>query len=143
MRGRTLPTLLMAAVMVLLACEGPVGPEGPRGADGEPGPQGETGLQGPPGADGEDLTTIMRAGQLNAAGEGAASLPPEAGSIDDPPVVACYLSDSPNGPWLLIASDPSSGISCGIVQNGSGVAIALVGGPPNWYYTFVAAYSEG
>lgn len=43
---------LLAVVLLLGACEGPMGPpgpQGPRGEKGEPGTPGAPGAQGPPG----------------------------------------------------------------------------------------------
>ncbi len=44
---------LISMVLILSACEGPMGPQGPVGPQGPAGPQGERGVQGPRGPQGE------------------------------------------------------------------------------------------
>ncbi|MDR1909565.1 MAG: hypothetical protein LBQ35_06585 [Spirochaetaceae bacterium] len=43
---------LMAVMLIVAGCEGPVGPEGPAGSDGAPGAEGTPGAAGEPGANG-------------------------------------------------------------------------------------------
>ncbi len=126
MRKR-LAVLLVAGVVA--GCKGDVGPMGPPGPPGPPGPAG-------PG------NTMSRTGQLNTNGGAVWVLPSEAGSVSDPPALSCYLSDSANGPYLLVSTDTFSGISCGLVQSGSQLSAVLSAGRAfaGWYYRFVIVY---
>src|SRR5690606_22299475 len=114
-------TLLVALALVLTACEGPMGPEGPPGEDG-------------PG------TRITYAGRLDAFGEALVSLPAQAGTTQNPPVVSCYISDSSAGPYIVIATDTSSGIVCGLGDSAGTLAVAIAGAPSNWYYRISVVY---
>ncbi len=50
----------LAAMALLVACEGPMGPAGASGARGEAGPPGPPGEQGPPGDSGDGGVVIIR-----------------------------------------------------------------------------------
>lgn len=115
----------VALVFGAVACEGPVGPEGPRGPEGPAGPG----------------TRMTFTGQLDDIGDATVNLPAEAGTLDEPPSVTCYIADVPDGTYLAIASDGSSAPSCGFGETGSGtLAAIIVGGPANWYYRIVVVY---
>ena len=57
--SKCLTALVFAAVLALVACEGPVGPAGPAGSQGPKGEQGPRGEQGIPGKDGESLEGVF------------------------------------------------------------------------------------
>jgi len=122
-----------AALLFVLACEGPVGPEGP------PGPTGPAG----PG------TPITFNGTIDANGEALVNLPAQAGTASDPPVVACYVSDQPQGPFLVVSFDSwydpgqaeyyFEGCALGTGTSGT-LAVAFFGMPPGWYYWVVVVF---
>ncbi len=60
MKNSKLILVLLAALAISAACEGPIGPagtDGANGTDGAAGPQGPTGPDGPPGNPGPPLPT--------------------------------------------------------------------------------------
>lgn len=69
------PIILIAAVLIFAACEGPVGPPGP---PGEPGPAGVAGPQGPQGVKGDTGATgpAGPAGPQGPQGEAGPQGPP-------------------------------------------------------------------
>jgi len=54
-------------------------------------------------------------------------------------VVTCWISDSTAGPWLGIATDLGSGLSCGVSNSGSDLLVVLIGGAPGWWFLATAA----
>lgn len=122
---RSFSLAAMLLVLLTLACEGPTGPEGPPGPEGEPGPG----------------THIAFVGQFNSSGSAVVQLPAEAGTISNPPVVTCYVSDNPNGPFLIIATDTGSGVICALGETSSGtLRVAIVDAPAFWYYIVSVVY---
>ena len=119
--------LVMALALTIAGCEGPMGPEGPAGPEGEPGEAG-------PG------THEVFTGQLNSVGDGQVTLPTEAGTASEPPVVSCYVSDNMAGPWIVIATDTYSGAGCGLGYSGGRWHALLYGLPAYWYYKVAVVY---
>ena len=54
-------------------------------------------------------------------------------------VVTCWMSDNTAGPWLAIATDLASGVSCGVSNMGSNLGVAIIGGVPGWWFLATAA----
>lgn len=128
---------LPMVLFTLVACEGPQGPEGPTGPQGPQGEQGPVGPEGPAGEPGAQRYTVS--GTIDSEGTGGGVMP--VGSIDDPPSISCYISDTQSGPYLEVATDTSSGVSCGIGENSSGeLSVLITGAPSGWYYWIVALY---
>ena len=73
----------------MAACEGPMGPAG------APGPG----------------TRLVLNGTTDQFGEAEIALPAEAGTIDSPPAVSCYLSQT-GAEWLIISFDTDSDMNC-------------------------------
>ena len=113
---RLIPFLLL----LLIACEGPVGPEGP------PGPQGERGETGP------SAQSVSYTGRLDDEGTGGVSI--EDTHIQD--IAAnCWMSQR-GEVWLLLGTD-LDGPTCGAIQDGNDLVIAIVDGVPDWHYLIV------
>lgn len=109
------------------ACEGPMGPEGP---------QGLPGTQGPPGPG----TRIVLEGQLDERGTGSLSLPPQAGTLGDPPAITCFVAGSTSSlAWLAVSGSSTTG-SWGISWNGTNLVVGITGSMPFWYYRVVVIY---
>ena len=118
---------LLLLLVLLIGCTGEIGPTGPQGAQGNQGPAG-------PG------TRLTFAGQLNIIGTAVVLLPAEAGTIQDPPAVTCYISDRQAGPYVILAWDASTGERCQIQQNLAGnLEVGLVS-VAFWYYRVVVIY---
>ena len=126
---RTTWTFLVVLCALLSSCEGPLGPEGPQGASG---PQGRTGDPGPG-------TRLVFSGTLNSSGAVVVVLPAAAGTLNDPPVISCYISDS-GSTWLIIATDVGANIACGFSASGGAISVVIVGAPPLWLYRIVVVY---
>ena len=130
--------LSVLLVMFLAACEGPVGPEGPAGPSGV---AGAVGAQGPAGQDGEDGTgasILSLSGTLDSDGAGGVVI--SNASLEDL-VVNCWTSED-GEVWLLVALDTNSGASCGAIQEGNDVTVAIVNGIPGWFWLIVAIVEE-
>jgi hypothetical protein len=67
-------------------------------------------------------------------------LPAEAGTIGNPPLLACYLASNPQGPFFPLAPGLTSGATCMLIQAGGGLYAAIVGAQPGWTGTFVIVY---
>ena len=67
---------IVALLCVFAACQGPIGPAGPG-------------------------TKLVFTGQLDGNGQALVVLPPEAGSLESPPVVSVYTSKDLTGPFYL------------------------------------------
>lgn len=104
MRYRLMTPLL---TLTLLACEGPAGPAGPAGPQGAPGANGATGPQGPAGQAGPG-TRLWLQGRTSTFGIADILLPASAGTINNPPLIACYLAF-----YLQGATTPSSWVQVG------------------------------
>lgn len=120
---RALRTLSLALLvpLALTACEGPVGPEGP------PGPPGE----------GARFTFV---GVLDEEGWGEVLLPVEAGTMEDPPALTCYIADDV-WYWYVINTDFANDIFCVIEEEDGRLyavldAVTLAG----WWFAFVVMY---
>ena len=54
-------------------------------------------------------------------------------------VITCYMSDSTAGPWLVIATDVGSSISCASQNSGTSLRVALIKGVPGWWFLATVA----
>lgn len=105
---------IVAAVLLLAACEGPTGPEGPAGTagqDGQVGPRGPSGPAGPTGA--HSGRRAMFTAAVTAAGEAVIVLPDSVASrTAPPPPMSCYQGTV--GPdmaaWLPLPYSTGTGI---------------------------------
>lgn len=122
---------ILAAILLLAACEGPAGPMGPAGPQGPPGPLGPTWFFG---------------GQLNTGGDISIFIPAEAGTISRLPQVTCYIAEQPNGPWAALSDEAATGTFCGVARDsGTGqLFVFIVSGVPGgfvgyfgWYYQII------
>ena len=121
---------LLAAVALLMACEGTEGPTGPTGLSGSQGPQGPAG----PG------TQLVYDGVTFAGGGTLQPLPIAVGSINNPPVITCYVTED-NLYWFILAQDGTNGgWSCGIEASGAGIDVVILGVPAGWAYRIVVIY---
>lgn len=130
------PYLPLFFVLLLMACEGPIGPDGPTGPQGLPGSDGLPGEQGEAGPG----TRLVLDGQLDWEGAGTVALPLAAGTLADPPAVTCYTAPEANSTaWLIIATSNLTG-ACGLAWTGSSLAVAIVDSVPYWYFIIVVIY---
>ncbi len=127
---RSVSSTAAALLLVLAACSGDTGPTGPGGPQG---PVGPAGPQGPQGASADVQSQMV---QLDASGDGVLRF---VGFQVESTVVTCWMSDTPAGPWLGIATDVGSGISCGVSNSGSDLLVILIGGVPGWWFLATAA----
>lgn len=123
------------AVAVLLsigvaACEGPMGPAG------APGPG----------------TRLVLNGTTDQFGEAQIDLPAEAGTIESPPAVTCYLSQT-GLEWLIISFDTDSdtdtdtttdffGVTACLLSQSTGgsLSVVILGVPASWMFRVVVVY---
>jgi hypothetical protein len=82
-----LSAALLAAVLLIAGCEGPVGPQGESGTPGTPGADGKPGEDGTPGTDGEQ------------GGSGAPAAPGTGGGLGYPVFNSGYFDDDS---WALL-----------------------------------------
>jgi hypothetical protein len=69
---------------------------------------------------------------LGANGEGTLVFPD---AQVEGSVVSCYTSDSPTGPWYIVASELIAfGIICDMENSGSDMLVTMSGGFPYWYF---------
>jgi len=121
---------LILAVMVpfvIAACEGPVGPRGPEGPPG------------PPGAPG-DAARFTYVDILDETGWGEVLLPVEAGTMDDPPLLTCYIADD-DWYWYVINTDFANEIYC-VIEEEAGRLYAVLDAESlaGWWFAFVVVY---
>ena len=131
-----------ATIFVLFACEGPMGPEGPQGPPGPQGVHGIQGPQGPPGLPGISPVALTYRGTLDARGDGGARF---TNTYLRSSIVNCWVSQNGNA-WLQIAIDTNgnAATSCGAVQSGNDLIVAVVGAPPRWQFIIVVVpYASG
>ena len=99
---RSLSYLALGGLLIAIAsCEGPVGPQG-------------------------SGTRLVLSGILDTTGAADVLLPNEAGTIDDPPLVACYVSLD-GVEWFVIGAGPSfQVIQCLLVAGDSNNVRVLI-----------------
>ena len=120
----------LCLVFGLAACEGPMGPAGASG----------------PG------TRLVLDGTANGSGIAAVDLPAEAGTLDDPPVIACYISSNGSS-WVIIAFDidTDTDVETGTDFAGflgcfldpgpaNNISVVAEGVPPGWLLRVVIVY---
>jgi hypothetical protein len=93
---------------------------------------------GPEGPAGPGTRLVITA-TLNDSGIAMANLPTEAGTLQNPPGLTCYLSDTPAGPFLVIGTD-LDGPVCALGQQGGALVAFVSGGAPGWIVQFVVLY---
>lgn len=109
------------------------------------------GPMGPPGAPGPG-TRLVLDGTTDDVGEAEVALPAEAGTMDSPPAVTCYLSGTGQA-WLVIGFDTDSDTdvgagtdvsyvtACILDQDTAGnLLVAIVGAPVGWLFRVVVIY---
>lgn len=136
---RTIRSKLILTVLLALAigaCKGDVGPTGPAGPQGPTGAQGVPGDPGPPGLPGASATIWWGIATLDANGEGSLLF---SDAQVEGSVITCYLGDSSAGPWLVIATDVTSGLACGVSNVGPDLLVMLIGGVPGWFFLVTLA----
>jgi hypothetical protein len=128
---RTSVRLLAALLSIgLAACEGPMGPAG------APGPG----------------TRIVLNGTTDVNGEAVVDLPAEAGTIESPPAVTCYMSGTGQA-WVIVGFDTDSDTdvesgtdnnfltACLLDEGTSGnLIVVLLGVPTGWFFRVVVVY---
>ena len=100
--------LVLVALLLALGCKGPMGPEGP---------------EGPPGANAGGGSHLVFSGDLDASGGAVVELPAEAGTIDDPPGVTCYVKFGSTS-WIIVGSSALTG-TCSILERDSHLAVFI------------------
>lgn len=137
---------LLALVVLLAACEGPMGPEGPAGPQGPPGPIGPSGALGPTGDTGPAgpegrVNHLTVAGTLDFEGFALVHLPAAVGSLQRPPLITCYVAQSSSHTtWLIVATASGLG-TCAISVHGDHLDTALLlSSNPGWAYKLAIAY---
>lgn len=128
--------------ILLTGCEGPPGPTGPQGPQGSPGTTGAQGPQGPTGQAGPG-TRLWLTTTSDERGRAFIFLPRVAGTINNPPVVACYIAARnlttglPIDEWLIIGGATAIG-RCGIAPNreigANGQLLVWMDGLPNIFW---------
>jgi hypothetical protein len=106
---------------------------------------------GPAGAPGPGTRLVLN-GTTDQFGEAEIALPAEAGTIDSPPAVSCYLSQT-GVEWLIISFDTDSDTdtdtttdffavtACLLAQStGGGLSVVILGVPPSWMFRVVVVY---
>lgn len=107
--------------LALVACDGPIGPAGP---------------PGPPG----DASRFSYIGVLDASGYGELLLPVEAGTIDDPPLLNCYVAED-TWYWYVINTDLENEIYCLLEEEeGRLYAVLEAAHLAGWWFAFVVVY---
>ena len=112
--------LLVLLSLTLVACEGPTGPEGPAGESGPGTRRVFSGTFNDPSVP-DSLSVVVDH-----------ALPPEAGTVIDPPSATCWIS--PNGQsWLQNL--------CAFVESQNRTfLLVLAFGPNGWQYRIVVVY---
>lgn len=134
-------TTLLFLCLTLTACEGPVGPEGPPGPTGSSGAPGPQGPAGQDGQDGTGASILSRSGTFDSDGAGGVTI---TNTTLEEVVVNCWFSED-GEVWLLAAFDTNpnfDSVTCGALQQGSDIGIAIVNGVPGWFWLIVAIVEE-
>ncbi|KKL71348.1 hypothetical protein LCGC14_2095820 [marine sediment metagenome] len=121
---------------VLVGCKGDVGPMGPAGTQGPTGAQGVPGDTGPPGLPGAPATIWWGIVTLDANGEGGVLF---TDAQVESSTITCYTSNSSAGPWLVVATDVTFGLSCWADNIGADLLVGLAGGDPGWFFLVTLA----
>ena len=106
---------------------------------------------GPAGAPGPGTRLVLN-GTTDQFGEAEINLPPEAGTLDSPPAVTCYLSET-GQEWIIISLDSDSdtdvdtmtdffGVSACLLApaTGGGLSVIILGVPSSWMFRVVVIY---
>ena len=117
-RTKAYPWLMLSVAIALTACGGSEGPVGPPGAEGPPGEAG-------PG------TRIVFSGVFGVDALVVVLLPPEAGTLAEPPAATC---------WVSLDSQLWASAGCLFVVDASGSVGIGTFGDPGWAYRIVVVY---
>lgn len=106
---------------------------------------------GPAGAPGPGTRLVLN-GTVDQFGEAEITLPAEAGTLDSPPAVTCYLSET-GQEWIIVSLDSDSdtdvetgtdffGVSACLLgqSTGGSLSVVLVGVPSAWLFRVVVIY---
>ena len=106
---------------------------------------------GPAGAPGPGTRLVLN-GTTDDFGEAVVDLPAEAGTLEEPPAVTCYLSEDGLG-WFIVTLDSDSdtdvetatdffAVSACLLEQGTAgnLTVAIVGVPPTWLFRVVVIY---
>jgi len=128
--AKTLGVVLL--VLAIAACEGAMGPMGPEG------PQGPAGEEGLPGAEGSGTRVVFQ-GLLDENGNAYHALPEEL-SIDNPPILTCYVAKG-DYYWAQVSTDETRGTWCGVEESNGGIRAFLETDQyAGWRYAIVIIY---
>lgn len=133
MRWLTVLTILLST-LALSSCKGADGPAGP------PGPEGPQGPQGPGSPGGASRLNFM--GLIPGSGTISVPLPEGAGNNPAaPPSLTCWISNSDEGPWLVVTDGYSEETAYCAAGHHDGVWHAsLIQGTPGWYAAMTIVY---
>ena len=138
-------------VLVLAACEGPMGPVGPQGPAGPAGPQGPQGVQGPAGPTGPQgpagpqgpsgvVNRSEATGVFDATGTYTMTLPTASVANNRMPFVACWMSID-GRTWISVSQAPAvpGDVYCGLTGIGTATpGVTIVNGVAGWRYYVLA-----
>ncbi len=145
--SRASSVIMIVGALLLAACqgvEGPMGPPGPAGPGGTgpggpAGPQGATGPAGPVGPGG-GANRLVLTGVMDANGRGSRSLPSEAGTMTQPPLLTCYVRDVAQDTWFATGTGFVTEF-CSLRKSTAGPLEAVIdGGTPGTMYAFVVVW---
>lgn len=143
-------TIFAVCTALLTACAGADGPTGPQGPQGPQGPAGPTGATGPQGAAGATGPAGPQgpAGPAGSVRQSALVLTNRNNLVvttfsvapgNGYPIVACYLSDSPTGPFSPVGN--STFTLCGFeMPTPTEVRVTALGAAQFVYVLFVIVY---
>ena len=107
---------------------------------------------GPAGAPGPGTRLVLN-GTTDQFGEAQIDLPAEAGTVDSPPAVTCYIAEPAGQDWYIISFDSDSdtdvdtstdffGVSaCVLTQvTGGSLSVIILGVPSAWLFRVVVIY---
>jgi len=112
---------LSLALVFALGCEGPTGPEGPPGDDAM-------------------VDRLVFEGDLDATGSASVDLPPEAGTIKNPPLVSCYVSYGSSSWAALGSGGPGSLGLCLLVDRTTNLEVLIQQASSFGKYKVIAIY---
>lgn len=106
---------------------------------------------GPAGAPGPGTRLVLN-GTVDPFGEAEIALPSEAGTLESPPAITCYLSGTGQA-WIIVGFDTDSDTdvesgtdnnfltACLIDEDTSGnLIVVVVGAPTDWFFRVVVVY---
>jgi hypothetical protein len=115
--------LIAFALFAVVACEGPTGPAGPAGQQGPEGPQGSNGQS-------VQVSRWVGSAVLDQSGSAYIRLPEGSGTLDEPPLISCYMDRGDGNLWLL--GMPMGGPHCVLQKQGAGLEV-MVTNATEWH----------